>query len=113
GPIMTIAVSVTYAVWDRKWRLSYRVNPLLGAVVVAAIVLPWFFAAKNAAGKGYLLNMWQEFSQMSGGGEKLMHARPNPFFYLPKLAGAAPWILFGLAAAIVPVAATARDCSGR
>ncbi|MCE9581588.1 MAG: glycosyltransferase family 39 protein [Planctomycetes bacterium] len=112
GPVMTLAVAGTYALWERKWRLAWTLNPLLGIVIVAAIVPPWFLLARHVDNGEFLRKMWHEVFDMAAGGEMLMHAHPSPFWYLPKIAASAPWLLFALAAAI-PASADPRERSAR
>ncbi len=111
GPVSTLAVTGAYVAWERKWRLAWQVNPLLGGAIVAVLVPPWFLAAHRAAGPGYLDRMWHEVFDMAAGGQMLMHRQP-PHYYLPKLLLAAPWVFFALAA-LVPASADPRERSSR
>ncbi|MFZ1990242.1 MAG: glycosyltransferase family 39 protein [Alphaproteobacteria bacterium] len=47
GPIILLIVGLTiiaYGVWQREWRYLLSLNPILGVVIVAAIIAPWLIA---------------------------------------------------------------------
>ena len=111
GPASTLAVTAAWILWERKWKLAWQLNPLLGVAIVSAIVAPWFLAAHRAAGPEFLRQMWHEAFDMAAGGPMLVHRQPA-HYYLAKLAGAAPWVVFALAA-LVPASADPRERSSR
>jgi 4-amino-4-deoxy-L-arabinose transferase-like glycosyltransferase len=47
GPIILLIVGLTiiaYAIWQREWRYLIGLNPILGVIIVAAIIAPWLIA---------------------------------------------------------------------
>ena len=47
GPIILFILGLTviaYGIWQREWRYLLAMNPILGAIIVAAIIAPWLIA---------------------------------------------------------------------
>lgn len=111
GVAGTVAVSGAWILLERKWELARRLNPVPGVAMVVLIVTPWCVLAAREAGTGYLVRMWHEAFDMAAGGRMLMHAQPW-YFYGPKLAGLAPWVVFALAT-LVGAPADPRERAAR
>ncbi len=47
GPIILLVVGLTviaYGIWQREWRYLAAINPILGVIIIAAIIAPWLTA---------------------------------------------------------------------
>ncbi len=117
GPIaviLTFAPIGAWTLWTRQWRAVWdRVPWVLGSLLLAALVLPWYWAAERAT-PGFLEYFlvgehWKRFTQPGWTGDLYgaAHARPRGMIWLFWLGVALPWSLVAVGW-LVRAAATRR-----
>jgi 4-amino-4-deoxy-L-arabinose transferase-like glycosyltransferase len=103
GPVAAILALVpvgAWTLWTRRWREVWSRLPWLsGTVLLAALVVPWYWAAEKAT-PGFLEYFlvgehWKRFTQPGWTGDLYgaAHARPRGMIWLFWLGVALPWSL--------------------
>jgi len=54
APVIALATILTLCLVDRSWCLLKTIRPLVGLLILAAMVLPWFIAIQNATGGEFM-----------------------------------------------------------
>ncbi len=118
GPVAAILALVpigAWTLWTRRWHdVWVRLPWLTGTLLLAALVVPWFWAAENAT-PGFLEYFligehWRRFTQPGWTGDLYgaAHARPRGMIWLFWLGVALPWSAVA-AGWLVRAVATRRD----
>ena len=98
--ILTMAPIGAWTLWTRRWRAAWhRVPWITGTLLLAALVLPWYWAAERAT-PGFLEYFlvgehWKRFTQPGWTGDLYgaAHARPRGMIWVFWLGVALPWSL--------------------
>ncbi|MDT6964749.1 glycosyltransferase family 39 protein [Cupriavidus sp. SZY C1] len=91
GIVLPGLVLLVYMAVTRDWRLWRRLHPVLGALVMLAVTVPWFYlvASRNAEFLHFFFihEHWQRYTTN-------LHARSGPLaYFVPILVGGfLPWI---------------------
>lgn len=89
GVLLPLVVALVYLAWARNLRHLLRWHPIPGILLFLALVLPWHFAVKMAAGHAYLHAL---LPPTTGGRVPLL------VFWLLIFLWTAPWSVFTLRA---------------
>src|SRR5260221_1887847 len=103
GPVTAILALVpigAWTLWTRRWREVWAGLPwVTGSLLLAALVVPWYWAAEKAS-PGFLEYFligehWKRFTQPGWTGDLYgaAHARPRGIIWLFWLGVALPWSL--------------------
>ncbi len=80
-PVIALATILTLALVDRQLRLLRAIRPLVGLLILAAMVLPWFIAIQNATGGEFMQKaLYEDFLPKLLAGQE-SHGAP-PGYYL-------------------------------
>lgn len=53
GLVLSLALALAFLAWQRDWRVLGRLRLPAGVLILAAVVVPWYFAAWLKGGSGY------------------------------------------------------------
>ena len=106
GPIAVVLTALpigAWVVWQRQWRGLYARLPwITGTLLVAALVVPWYWAAERAT-PGFLDYFligehWKRFTEPGWTGDRygVAHAWKRGWIWLFWVAAAVPWSIVAL-----------------
>jgi 4-amino-4-deoxy-L-arabinose transferase-like glycosyltransferase len=95
GVVLPVLIIAPFLLYVGQWRQVWReMRPLLGAVIILAIALPWYVLVTLANGQAFLESFFgyhnfERFTEVVN-----RHAAPWYFYFIVVLLGFAPWSVY-------------------